>query len=161
MRHDYKMRQNEIAKAFSAASFASLVRGWYVDEGMSGQEIATRLQNATGDTFTPRTIQRIAKAGGYARDAGQSFRNAIARGRVEWAYKSDKTRRVKLAKAKRYEILKRDGFACVLCGATAKVALLEVDHIVARCNGGTNHSDNLRTLCHECNVGKRVVERER
>jgi len=30
--------------------------------------------------------------------------------------------------------------------------LWEVDHIVPRCEGGTNHMENLRTLCRRCHV---------
>lgn len=60
----------------------------------------------------------------------------------------------------RHEILKRDKYKCVLCGATAKTTVLEIDHIVARVNGGTNDVKNLRVLCYECNAGKRDFEKE-
>lgn len=55
----------------------------------------------------------------------------------------------------RYDILKRDGFRCVLCGATAKDgAKLHVDHIYPVSKGGKTEPDNLRTLCESCNRGK-------
>jgi len=54
----------------------------------------------------------------------------------------------------RYEILKRDNFRCVLCGATAKEARLEIDHIIPISKGGKTIKSNLRTLCFKCNRGK-------
>ena len=57
--------------------------------------------------------------------------------------------------SKRYNIMKRDGFQCVLCGANGKDAKLEIDHIVPVSAGGSNSMDNLRTLCFECNRGNR------
>jgi len=56
----------------------------------------------------------------------------------------------------RYNVLKRDGFRCCICGATAKDGVkLEVDHIVPVSKGGKSTMDNLQTLCERCNRGKR------
>ncbi|MBS3809778.1 MAG: HNH endonuclease [Desulfobacterales bacterium] len=55
----------------------------------------------------------------------------------------------------RYNVLQRDGFQCVACGASGKVAQLEVDHICPVSKGGSNHESNLQTLCFNCNRGKR------
>ena len=56
----------------------------------------------------------------------------------------------------RYNILKRDGFKCCICGATANDgAKLEVDHIVPISKGGKTVPENLRTLCQACNSGKK------
>ena len=56
----------------------------------------------------------------------------------------------------RYDVMKRDGFRCVLCGASAEDgALLHVDHIIPIARGGTSEMDNLRTLCDACNSGKK------
>ena len=55
----------------------------------------------------------------------------------------------------RYDIMKRDGFRCVLCGRTAKEGVkLHVDHIIPVAKGGLTVPDNLRTLCDQCNLGK-------
>jgi len=55
----------------------------------------------------------------------------------------------------RYEVLKRDGGRCVLCGASSRDGVrLEVDHIVPRSKGGSNEPVNLQTLCAPCNRGK-------
>ena len=55
----------------------------------------------------------------------------------------------------RYEILKRDGFRCQICGATANDGVkLHVDHIYPVSKGGKTVPENLRTLCERCNMGK-------
>jgi hypothetical protein len=65
--------------------------------------------------------------------------------------------REKLSKRTRFEVMKRDGFACKYCGATAMTDALEVDHVVAVANGGSNDPDNLVTACKTCNSGKSDV----
>ncbi len=56
----------------------------------------------------------------------------------------------------RYDILKRDGFKCTICGATqADGVKLHVDHIIPVSKGGKTVPRNLRTLCDRCNMGKR------
>jgi 5-methylcytosine-specific restriction endonuclease McrA len=55
----------------------------------------------------------------------------------------------------RYEVLKRDGGRCVLCGNSKKEGVkLHVDHILPRSKGGKDTLDNLQTLCQPCNLGK-------
>lgn len=75
---------------------------------------------------------------GYARDA------AI----------SGKYTRRGISNSKRYDVLRRDKFQCVLCGASGNDANLEVDHIVPITRGGTDEIINLRCLCFKCNRGK-------
>jgi hypothetical protein len=61
-----------------------------------------------------------------------------------------------VGKSLRYDIMRRDNFACVLCGQGADDGIkLEVDHIHPRSKGGGNEESNLRTLCFDCNRGKR------
>jgi hypothetical protein len=74
------------------------------------------------------------------------FRAALAAGR----------KKIAASKARlRYRVMKRDGFRCQLCGATAgDGARLEIDHKAAKSKGGSNEIDNLWTLCWECNQGK-------
>ena len=43
----------------------------------------------------------------------------------------------------------RDGYKCRKCGSKTH---LKVHHIVQRKDGGTDHRDNLVTLCHDCHV---------
>lgn len=58
----------------------------------------------------------------------------------------------------RYDVLRRDSFKCVICGAspaTDPLCKLHVDHIVPFSRGGRTDEGNLRTLCSHCNLGKR------
>ena len=57
----------------------------------------------------------------------------------------------------RFEIYKRDGFVCQYCGRKSPDVVLEVDHIVPVCNGGSDDVINLTTSCWECNRGKSGV----
>lgn len=60
-----------------------------------------------------------------------------------------------LSASMRYDVLRRDKFRCVLCGATAKDGVqLHVDHIRPLSKGGKTEMSNLRTLCDRCNLGK-------
>lgn len=55
----------------------------------------------------------------------------------------------------RYNILKRDGFRCQICGRSQKDGVkLVVDHILPIAKGGKTVPENLRTLCNTCNSGK-------
>lgn len=56
----------------------------------------------------------------------------------------------------RYDVLKRDGFRCQICGRTAQDGVkLHVDHIIPVSKGGKSEMSNLRTLCSDCNMGKK------
>jgi hypothetical protein len=70
---------------------------------------------------------------------------------------STKSRTRAISLGLRYEVLRRDRFKCVLCGASPAVTptcQLHVDHIRAFARGGATEEGNLRTLCSHCNVGK-------
>jgi len=54
----------------------------------------------------------------------------------------------------RFDVFKRDGFRCVYCGRRSPEVILEVDHVLALANGGTDELDNLVTSCTDCNRGK-------
>lgn len=66
-----------------------------------------------------------------------------------------KMERQQLTPSLRYDIMKRDGFRCTICGRTAEDGVkLHVDHIKPVSKGGLTVPDNLRTLCQDCNLGK-------
>lgn len=74
--------------------------------------------------------------------------------RDEYVHKTKRNISVTL----RYQIMKRDNFKCVLCGASpAKDPTIElhIDHIIPWSKGGESTIDNLQTLCSVCNLGKR------
>lgn len=54
----------------------------------------------------------------------------------------------------RYEVLKRAGFRCELCGISADERAIEVDHIHPRKHGGQDDQTNLQALCFKCNANK-------
>lgn len=62
--------------------------------------------------------------------------------------------RQKISKSVRFEILRRDNFACRYCGVAAPVAVLHIDHVIPVKHGGTNDLWNLTAACQECNLGK-------
>jgi hypothetical protein len=59
---------------------------------------------------------------------------------------------------KRRLIYIRDGYACQWCGRgtepddPAPGRILEVDHVIPWSALGSDRSDNLRALCHDCNT---------
>jgi ATP adenylyltransferase len=55
----------------------------------------------------------------------------------------------------RYDVLKRSAFHCELCGVSADVRALEVDHIIPRNLNGSDDPSNLQALCYSCNAMKR------
>lgn len=66
-------------------------------------------------------------------------------------------KRKAISKRARFEVFKRDGFACQYCGAHPPQAILHVDHIVPVAGGGGNEDTNLITACDSCNLGKGAV----
>lgn len=51
----------------------------------------------------------------------------------------------------RETVYDRDGRRCVSCGSQDD---LTIDHVVPRSNGGSDHIENLQTLCRSCNCRK-------
>lgn len=59
-----------------------------------------------------------------------------------------------IGKKTRFEIFKRDVFACQYCGRIPPSVILEVDHVHPVSKGGTDDPLNLTTSCFDCNRGK-------
>lgn len=59
-----------------------------------------------------------------------------------------------VSKRTRYEVLRRDGFACRYCGGTAPDVRLTVDHVMPVALGGNDEPSNLVAACVDCNSGK-------
>jgi 5-methylcytosine-specific restriction endonuclease McrA len=143
----------------------------YTKEMMSSHEIHEYIMSQMPQWFeyNVKSVQRAVKNallrhGGELRSRSDAFKIAIDKGRMDYEHqrKVHKIKRISLKPSRRYEVLKRDGFMCVLCGAKAsETVALEVDHLIPVCNGGKHTADNLRTLCWNCNTGKRIVEKER
>jgi hypothetical protein len=71
------------------------------------------------------------------------------------------TTRSSIGARTRFDVFKRDNFTCVYCGGKTPTVILEVDHVVAVAEGGTNDLSNLVTSCFECNRGKGAVPIDR
>lgn len=63
-------------------------------------------------------------------------------------------KRKAISKKIRFEVFKRDSFACQYCGKAAPDVILHVDHIDPVSKGGDNSIINLITSCADCNGGK-------
>jgi len=68
---------------------------------------------------------------------------------------------VAITKKVRFEVFKRDGFACQYCGKTPPEVTLEIDHIIPKSKQGTDEINNLLTSCFSCNRGKSNTKLER
>ena len=73
-------------------------------------------------------------------------RKVGAKGRVWW----QPIRQESIKSDTRTEVLRRDGFACQICGAAGKDAELEVHHQTPISEGGTDNPENLITVCVDC-----------
>lgn len=58
----------------------------------------------------------------------------------------------------RYEVLKRAGGRCELCGTTSEETPLHVDHILPKNLGGKDEISNYQALCYQCNGNKRDTD---
>jgi len=59
-----------------------------------------------------------------------------------------------VSKRLRYEVLRRDGYRCRYCGASAETEALTVDHVIPVSLGGSDDPSNLCAACGPCNTGK-------
>lgn len=63
-------------------------------------------------------------------------------------------KRERIPQGLRFDVFRRDNFACIYCGATSPGVALECDHKLAVSKGGLDTFDNLVTACFNCNRGK-------
>lgn len=74
------------------------------------------------------------------------FAEAVAKDR-----KLEENRERQAVRRKLYALIDRDGEWCVYCGSDRK---LSVDHVVPRCQGGSDDISNLVVACLPCNMRK-------
>ena len=63
-----------------------------------------------------------------------------------------------LRKSTRIALYLRDDYTCAYCEKKFDVGYLQIDHIVARANGGSNDVTNLVTSCCACNNKKSALD---
>ena len=52
------------------------------------------------------------------------------------------------------QLVRRDGPYCKLCGIYLPKSKRTIDHIIPRCEGGSDELSNLRLACYPCNHGR-------
>lgn len=57
-------------------------------------------------------------------------------------------------KSQRFRVFYRDGFCCSYCNGRPGAENLQLDHLIPRSKGGSDHDLNLVTACNKCNGGK-------
>lgn len=55
----------------------------------------------------------------------------------------------------RFDVLRKSGGKCALCGVDGAARALDIDHIIPRSWGGKTEIGNLQALCFACNRGKK------
>lgn len=108
--------------------------------------------------ISERQVQRILKAHDVIRTQSESYKLAIAQGRMVYYKKPEhlKAKRVTIPLPVRYRVLEQAKGRCTLCGNTVEDGIrLEIDHIDN--NPSNNAINNLQVLCNLCNSGKSHV----
>lgn len=70
-----------------------------------------------------------------------------------------RVQRSKINDSIRFEVFRRDGYRCKICGMSPEAdpeVTLHVDHIIPVSLGGISEIENLQTLCSSCNMGKKA-----
>ncbi len=128
-----------------------------------GTEVRFQLRNCSGNNWISGKITKlntfvspyvvIDEAKIFFEDivAGTLMPVSVATGQNNNGEYTD--RKPKISNRKRFEVLKRDGYSCKMCGAGVE-AKLEVDHKIPVSQGGSDDLSNLRTTCFDCNRGK-------
>lgn len=106
---------------------------------------------------SPQGKVNLSKRGEYNFNQLVTSFDSISRSKLDYAtYQAlAAVERSKVTDSLRYDIMRRDRFRCVICGASANEGVrLHVDHVVPIAKGGKSDPNNLRTLCERCNIGK-------
>lgn len=95
----------------------------------------------------------------------EHIRDIIWRGEIAWVPFEDARaghydpedrlyRRRTITGERRLQLLERDHWRCVWCGASSDIAPLDIDHVIPRSRGGSDADGNLQVLCWTCNSRK-------
>ena len=109
--------------------------------GIVERDRATKTYNLVGyDDLTPEQVQILVK---LCERRLEAFLES--RGRMSFDHRRKSAGYI--SGTVKYEILKRTRFRCELCGISADVKALEVDHTLPRNHGGSDDPSNLQSLC--------------
>ena len=59
-----------------------------------------------------------------------------------------------ISEEKKRQVFQRDDYTCVFCGHRGNWRTMVVDHSLPISRGGTDHMNNLQTVCRTCNAQK-------
>lgn len=59
-----------------------------------------------------------------------------------------------VSRAKRAQVIERDGFRCVYCKAELTADVVTIDHVIPKTKGGGSQLSNLVVACRSCNSSK-------
>lgn len=139
-------------------NFKDWVREQYETNKLSGPEIVDKLFRETGERISSRHIQRIVKKMGISRSKGEAFKLSITKGKIKWLWREQKKEKRKAIPANlRYERILIDGRRCVVCGSQEMLTVTLKKPVE---KGVVVGIEDLETLCWECNLGKRVSNKE-
>ena len=62
--------------------------------------------------------------------------------------------RERISHTQAFRIALRDNFTCRFCGSRPGNDLIEIDHLIPVCHGGSDADENLVAACKKCNRGK-------
>ena len=111
-----------------------------------------------------KQIDRFLQKLGYYTSIPSSDENSVSTAiskrlaEIKRAIKGQRIKNTWLSPKIREACLKRDKYSCVSCGVSA---LLQIDHIIESCDGGSNALNNLQVLCAPCHYQKSAESRRR
>ena len=152
-----KCHQQEIAKAIlahdpSQVDYYTNITNNMVGKVLRGRSIVEKDKKdymlSGFDSLTPDNIETLKK---LCLSKINDFNEA--RGGNVWEHRRKSKGYV--SGTVRYEVLKKAKYKCELCGISADIKALEVDHILPRSNGGSDDITNFQALCYSCNATKR------
>ena len=104
---------------------------------------------------SPKGRRHLHSGKGFTSDEVKSAMDSLPEYSKRMSFANPQYERSLMSDSLRYDILKRDGFKCQICGMSQKDGVrLHVDHIIPVTRGGRTIPSNLRTLCEACNKGK-------
>jgi 5-methylcytosine-specific restriction endonuclease McrA len=106
---------------------------------------------------TPRIVRALRQEGWQIEVRGDGYNRLTSLEK-----KGARGERRTISRKMRYEVLNRDNFRCRACGRDVSDGVkLEVDYIIPVDWGGKTEVSNLQTLCYDCKVGKRYLEKRK
>ena len=162
---DYRKKVDELYRKEFPVNFDSLkmpLSVYYkyeekVFRNMELKPVVDCLYRVNMSYSSPRGQVRLHKDGVFNFDDMFTCFESVSRSHLDknTYRKLSNVERGEISDSLRYDILNRDNFTCVICGASARQGVrLHVDHIIPIAKGGKSTPNNLRTLCERCNIGK-------